>query len=303
MKIKEISDKKIWNDIVIKNQGNFLQSWQWGDFKSHFQKVTRLAGFDGDKPIVVCQFFTEKLPFGSYLYGPYAPLGEVAKIKDFLIEVKKKKKCFLLIEPLKELSFGKPAFLRHQPKKSLIKKLSDRKKLLSGVEKDTRYSIKRATREGVEIIRSTDISNFYPLLKSASKRHGFNIYSREYFEKLIETDNIRLFVAMHKKEVAAATFVSFFGKRATYLHAGMNYEKRKICASSLLNYEIMNFAYENGFEEYDFWGIDEKKMPGVTKFKKGFGGKEVVYPPARDIPIKKMKYKLYEKAHSVKSKL
>ncbi len=40
-------------------------------------------------------------------------------------------------------------------------------------------------------------------------------------------------------------------------------------------------------------------MPGVTKFKKGFGGKEVVYPPARDIALKKINYNGYRLAAKI----
>jgi len=304
MEIKEVSDEKRWNRFVLDNQGGFLQSWQWGEFKSSFQEVLRVVGVKKDKEVVGCQVFVERLPLGSYLYCPYGPVGKKEELTPFLAELKKaRREDFIRLEPLREIDSGVPAFSRHQPKRTLIKKLTDKEGLISKFDKDTRYSIRRAKREGVEVVRSEDVNQFYSVLQKASERHGFNTYSKDYFQKLIEVEDVELFVALYQKEVAAAAFISFFNKRATYLHAGMNYEKRFICAPTLLNYEIMNFSFKNGYEEYDFWGIDEKEMPGVTKFKKGFGGEEVSYPEAKDIPIKKIKYRVYKNIHSAKSRL
>ncbi len=49
-----------------------------------------------------------------------------------------------------------------------------------------------------------------------------------------------------------------------------------------------------GAKEIDFWGIDEKKWPGLTAFKRGFNGQEIEYPQGRDIIFQKRWYLIYQ---------
>ncbi len=48
-----------------------------------------------------------------------------------------------------------------------------------------------------------------------------------------------------------------------------------------------------GCKIYDFWGIDEKKFPGVTNFKRGFRGEEIEYPLGVDIVFNNIWYQIY----------
>ena len=73
-------------------------------------------------------------------------------------------------------------------------------------------------------------------------------------------------------------------------------------ATYILHWEIIKYAKENGFNEYDFWGIDEKKWPGVTRFKKGFGGREVEYAGSYDYVFQPFWYKLYNLYRKLKTK-
>ncbi len=306
MEVKKVKEKQIWNSFLKEKRGSFLQSWQWGDFKEKRQKVLRLGAFKDGRLLGVCQLFEEKLPLGSYFYIPYGPVADkgIDGIR-FIEEVRKELKSradFLRIEPIENITIGKKAFSRHQPDKTLIIDLKKEINLLTEFNKNTRYSIRRARREGVKINKTGEVNNFYRLLNKASKRHGFGIYPKSYYEDLIDLEMVQLFEASHDGDVLASAFIILFGDRVTYLHAGSSEKKRNFCGSTLLNFEIMNFAYESGFKEYDFWGIDKKKMPGVTKFKKGFGGRVVNYPIAIDVELN-LKYEMYKKAHQIKSNL
>jgi lipid II:glycine glycyltransferase (peptidoglycan interpeptide bridge formation enzyme) len=64
-------------------------------------------------------------------------------------------------------------------------------------------------------------------------------------------------------------------------------------APHLLHWEIIRQAKQLGYHFYDFWGIDEKKWPGLTRFKKGFGGKIIEYPGTFDLVFNKFWYQLY----------
>jgi lipid II:glycine glycyltransferase (peptidoglycan interpeptide bridge formation enzyme) len=71
-------------------------------------------------------------------------------------------------------------------------------------------------------------------------------------------------------------------------------------APFLLQWGAVLKAKERGMKWYDFWGIDEKKWSGVTRFKKRFGGKEVSYPPASDLVLSKFWYKIYKTSKALK---
>jgi lipid II:glycine glycyltransferase (peptidoglycan interpeptide bridge formation enzyme) len=64
-------------------------------------------------------------------------------------------------------------------------------------------------------------------------------------------------------------------------------------APYLLQWEIIKKAKAAGCKYYDFFGIDEKKWPGVTRFKHGFSGEEIKYPGTFDMIFNLTSYNLY----------
>jgi lipid II:glycine glycyltransferase (peptidoglycan interpeptide bridge formation enzyme) len=65
----------------------------------------------------------------------------------------------------------------------------------------------------------------------------------------------------------------------------------------------MTLARDRGYKYYDLYGIDENKWPGVTRFKQGFGGKEIEYPGPYDMVFDKKQYWLYKMARRVRRKI
>jgi lipid II:glycine glycyltransferase (peptidoglycan interpeptide bridge formation enzyme) len=53
-------------------------------------------------------------------------------------------------------------------------------------------------------------------------------------------------------------------------------------------------AKEGEYKYYDFYGIDEIKWSGVTRFKKGFGGFEKKYPGTFDMVFSLVWYNGYK---------
>ena len=71
-------------------------------------------------------------------------------------------------------------------------------------------------------------------------------------------------------------------------------------APYFLHWQIMRQAAVGGFAYYDWYGIDERKWPGVTRFKLGFGGELIEYPGAFDYPLQPRLYKLYKLARNLR---
>ena len=198
---------------------------------------------------------------------------------------------------------------------------------LAAMHEKTRYNIRLALRRGVEIRPLPSIlsptgrgkgegglDEFLKLLEETAKRDKFRAHPRAYYEKMTETLEtaqqlngstterlfIQLWLARFEGKAIAGALVGYFGDTATYLHGASSHEYRHLMAPYALHWEIMRDARAIGFEKYDFWGIDEKKWPGVTRFKKGFGGEVVRYPGAFDLPISRFWYTLYRLGKQLK---
>jgi len=332
MKIEITDNKKEWNEFLLKNDGSFLQSAEWANFQRNNLKKVWLWGIEdgGEKLAQLLAVKDNFLKNKNFLYIPFGPTFknglplDIKKIVLSLIikkleEIAKSEDCvFLKIEPFSFLPSGrdfllKPAVKRIQPQKTLILDLrKPEEKIFNDFRLKTRYHIRLAEKKEVAVSRMnknnsnldsmTDI--FYNILTRTADRQEFGIYPKEYYKKLLDiyTEYFKseLFLAQCQKEFIAANLVIFFGKRATYLHGGLDYQYRGQRAPFLLHWQQIRDAKNMGYAEYDFWGIDEKKWPGLTRFKKNFGGREFTYPLGMDMAFNKFWYFLYKILRSFK---
>ncbi len=298
--------KEEWEEFLKRNRGSFLQSIKWGEFKKNYQKVERLEARDNGSLVGVCQIFKERMPFGNYLYIPRGPVAETEEVRNKLfLEVakkgKKEKAAFVKAEPARKVSPGKISFRGIQPERTLFVDMEESsEELMKSFSKSTRYNIRYAERAGVVIKKSDDVDSFFELLRSTKKRKDFRSYPRNYFKKMMAMPDTELFLAQYKGEIVAGLILFYFGDTAIFMHSAFDYRHRKIKAPALMRFEAMKRALERGCKRCDFRGIDEKRMPGVTKFKKGFGGREISYPKGKDIPLKRIPYFLYYLGISLK---
>lgn len=307
-----------WDDFVIRNEGNFLQSFEWGNLQETIlKKVFRLEVKSLGQVLLQAQVIKEKILFKNYFYIPYGPVfglrnsleDNFQSLKLFLKEVKKlakkEKAVFLRVEPIFPLpDFGEFNFQdapkRIQPKKTLILNLEKSEgDLLKSFKKRTRYNIKLAEKRGVLVDIKDDYSDdFYKLLKKTKERQEFRSYPEEYYKELLKIKGerlaARLFLAKFEKRPVAATLTVSFGERITTLHSGFDYQYRELKAPYLLRWRIAQQAKKDGLEECDFWGINEEKWPGVTRLKKSFRGRELEYGSGKDIIFDDGWYRAYK---------
>jgi lipid II:glycine glycyltransferase (peptidoglycan interpeptide bridge formation enzyme) len=301
--------KKEWNDFLKERKGSFLQSVEWGDFKKKYQEVERIQLKENNEIKGVCQFFKEKNRLGRYFYVPFGPVADDEKAKEELLKeviriAKKEKMAFIKIEPQKDFNFGIKSHHRIQPKKTSILKIEESLDvLLKKFRKSTRYNIKQAVKKGVVVERQETIKEFFEILQETKERRGFSTYSKDYFQELVEKNNSDVFLAKHKEKVIAGSIVLYFGEVAVYLHSAFDFKYQDMNGTALIVFESIKQSRKNGCKYYNFWGLDEKKYLGVTKFKKGFRGEEVVYGNTKDIPLKKGRYFIYYLASIARSYL
>lgn len=303
----ENSQKNQWDQFVIQNNGSFLQSWSWVQFQRSLGRKIWPIETAGLKTLII----KHNLPLAkNYLYCPRGPVGE--GFEHFLEEIKQiaqeEKSIFFKIEPASQLPLTDSGFKvspkQIQPSKTLILDISkSEEELLSQMHQKTRYNIRLAQRKGVEIqlwsgSSSQEISIFLDLLEQTAKRDKFHIHPLEYYQKMLEIlgkeGMLKLFLARHQDKIIAANLVCFFGQTATYLHGAADYDFRQLMAPHLLQWQAIRQAKQLDLKYYDFWGIDKKKWPGVTRFKRGFNGQEIDLPGAFDLIFQPVWYRIYD---------
>lgn len=282
---------------------SFLQSAEWERLQNSVGRKTWKIN-----DILVIQ---HRLPFGlNYLYCPRLRKVEdifFKKIEEVAIQ---EQGVFLKIDPADKL---KPPFnhkylgsVSLQPRKTAILDLRKTEEELFGQTREkTRYNIRLAERHGAQI-KNFQFGSFWKLLQETAERDKFKLHERSYYEKLLETRSgdfsNELFFAEYKGKILAAALANFYKPSAvvTYLHGASTREHKEIMGPYLLHWHIIKEAKKRGFDYYDFGGVDEIKWPGVTRFKLGFGGNVIEYPPSIDIIYRPAWYEIYRLVKKLK---
>ena len=178
--------------------------------------------------------------------------------------------------------------------------------LFSKVRSKWRRNIRKAERQGVEIVEVEDlqgIEEFYKVISSVEKRGKFKAHSLEYYKKMWEElskeNIIKVYNAIYKDEVVATNLVLLNDTGAYEIYGGATKKGRDCEASYLLKWEIIKRLQVSGIRYYDQWGVapkDEKDHPltGISYFKSGFGGKYVEFLPQYVKVFSRIGYRIYK---------
>jgi lipid II:glycine glycyltransferase (peptidoglycan interpeptide bridge formation enzyme) len=305
-------------------QLSFLQSKEW----EKFQQSVGYKTFRVDDVLLI----KKPLGFGrSYFYAPRTGMGDRGRgTEDFFSKVKelaKKENCiFIRTEPLAPLLVTRYPLHKVtdiQPSQTIILDLTQSEdELLAQMHPKTRYNIRLAEKHGVKVreeymnepASSADkFEKFWNLMQETVGRDGFRSHDKEYYRKMLARNNngiaspearndmnIRLYVAEYEGKTLASGIFVFFNETVTYLHGASTHERKEVMAPQLLHWEIIKLAKNAGYRYYDLYGISETKWPGVTRFKRGFGGKEINYPGCFDVVFSKGWYKFYNLARRIR---
>ena len=299
---------------------SFLQTKEWLDFQKHLGRAT--WRFDNGK--IAANIVAHKLPLGrNYLYIPHGPVlnfdnfdsGVRNEIDNFLAYLKdlarEERSMFVKIEPLSdsvmELIFRKRMKRSGsvQPQRTVILNLElSEEELLSRMHHKTRYNIKVAEKYGIIVKDSNDIDEFWKLLKKTAKRDRFSSHPKDYYKKLLEYfggDGMKVELAMayHNDKAVAGALLMTHGDTCYYLHGASDHDARSMMAPYALHWENIKYLKARGVKYYDLWGIDARRWPGVTRFKLGWGGRQVEYPGSFDIPVSSIWYLIYRIARKI----
>ncbi|TSC93273.1 MAG: methicillin resistance protein [Candidatus Berkelbacteria bacterium Licking1014_7] len=305
---------------------SFLQSEKWEDF----QKATGKPVFRIQNALII----KNDLPFGkSWLYVPR--ISAITDLDKFFCEVmslsKKERAIFCKIEPenfpleqkiisnvKQKLNVLTPA-KAVQPTTTLRLDLSKSEdEILEQMKPKTRYNIRLALRNRVEVIQGKTIKQFWSLAQKTALRQEIKFHSKLYYEKMAQilADDLKIYYAAQGEKILAGALILQWGSVGYYLHGASDWSSRQLMASFALHWEIIKLVKKAGCRWYDFWGIapapgrgnaksQNKKQEyefdashpwaGIARFKLGFApqGKVIVYPLAIDLIFEPFWYNVY----------
>ena len=177
-----------------------------------------------------------------------------------------------------------------QPRRTIaIDLLPDERAIALRQKPKWRYNAGLAARKGVMVRAAStvdDLERWYALMQTTSQRDRFAIHTFAYYQRAWEllgaADQARLLLAEHEGKLLAGIFVTLVGREGIYLYGASGNEGRNLMPNHLLQWEAMRWAKAQGATLYDLWGVADSANPndpmaGVSRFKRGWGGKEVRY--------------------------
>jgi len=325
--IKLDTKEEINSFLSSREHSPFLESFEWGELQEEYgYDIFRYGIKENEKIVGAATLIKKSLALNlNYFYIPRGPVISNQSIFDFFInEIKtiaNKEKCiFLRIEPEFKIEFSKYKIVQSldiQPSKTLVMNLTKTEnQLLEIMHQKTRYNIKLAEKRGVNIYEANinNFEKFWELAEKTSNRDNFRLHNKEYYRKmLLKVNNvkyfkkdeliIKLFFSEYNNKNISANIVSFFGDTVTYLHGASDNQYREVMAPYALQWHVIKLAKSLGYKYYDFYGIDENKWPGVTRFKSGFGGEELNYEGTFDLILNKNYYNIYRILRKIRRRL
>ncbi|MGH2427761.1 MAG: lipid II:glycine glycyltransferase FemX [Candidatus Limnocylindria bacterium] len=314
-----VDDRDAWNGFVESTPYHaFPQLWEWGEVRAMggWRPLRLAIGPSRGEPIAGAQLLLRRVPLiGWHLaYVPRGPVGALDDpvVRDALVEALRRlgraeKIATVRIDPEARpttpygralLEFPWRAATKIQPPTTRIIDLTAGEDALrASLKRKHRQYVNRAERGGVEIERfdgssaaeliAPALADFNRIYRFTAERAGFVARAPFYYKRVwslfAPAGHCRLSFATLDGERVATLFHFTCGERAVESYGGMTDGGGDSRANYLLKWTaITDFARE-GFRVYDLWGL---ATGGIRKFKEGFGGEEIEYVGARDLPLR-----------------
>lgn len=259
-----------------------LLGWQTIKIKQSTPRLTR-------------QVFVKKFPLiGSIIkvqrIKPPIPFEEIEKVakekKSFLIQIDQ--------EPPKITNYKKHRYKINKtpyfPTKTIQIDLTQTEdKIFTSFSEAKRRAVRKAIKNGVIVKETNDCQEFLKLKKkSLLEKFVLPIMAEKEIKTLWQAfwpKNGKIILAYFKNKPVAGIFLLHYTKVAYYWLAAATSQGKKLFAPTLLVWEVLKTTKKLGCELFDFEGIYDERFPvknwlGFTKFKEGFGGREIIYPPS-----------------------
>jgi lipid II:glycine glycyltransferase (peptidoglycan interpeptide bridge formation enzyme) len=328
------TDASAWQALLgAAPSGDFLHDWAWAEVAAFDgQPQRRYVLEDGGRIVALAAAQVRPLPGGrAFWYVPHGPVLDYAdpqaadRIRGLAVGLREVARghgaIAVKLEPRLAVDDAAVALFRGRGVRRLadtlqvgqtrIVALEDDDALMAGFDKDTRYSVRRAEREGVHVTAIEDPSDtaaidaLHGLVEETQRRAGFPLPARDRYRvawrALAGAGRAAILEARREDELLASGLVVVEGTRSFYLFSGSRREQPgepKRYASYALQWAMMRLARDRGAHHHDLWGVappgagPDHPWHGVGLFKRGFGGREVQWAGSWDLVVDPTLYRL-----------
>ncbi len=320
--VEHIEDKQVWEDFLDTHpEVNFLHSWYWGEFhKKLGHDVERRVFLKNKKIIGVVQAIVEPARRGRHIVVPGGPIldwNNKALINAWVKtvrEIARQNHClFVRVRPqlldtpenarlFKKLGFRKsPMHVTADLTSQLDLDKSD-DEIKKNMRKGARYDVNKAERIGIKVEQASDdkfIKEFCKLQQETAKRQNFipftDKFLTEQFNTFSAAGKVLMYRSTYEGKLLSMAFIIFYGKEAAYHYGASTELARDYPGAYAIQWEAIKEARRRGCSRYNFWGVahhgqTKHRFYGVSVFKRGFGGEDVAYLPARDLVVSQLRY-------------
>ena len=314
-----VTDPAAWNAFVEAAPYHaFPQLWEWGEVRAMggWRPLRLAIGPSQDHPVAGAQLLLRRMPLlGWHLaYVPRGPIGDLddpvargALVAALRALGRSEKIATVRADPEARLEtpYGRAlleapwrAAPKVQPPTTRVIDLGPGEEALkAGLKRKHRQYVNKAERAGVVIERfdgatpaeviGPAMADFNRIYRFTAERAGFVARQPFYYERVwslfAPTGRVRLSFALVDGERVATIFHFTCGDRAVEAYGGMTDAGAEARANYLLKFAAIGGFAREGFGVYDMWGL---ATGGIRQFKEGFGGEEIEYVGARDLPLR-----------------
>jgi lipid II:glycine glycyltransferase (peptidoglycan interpeptide bridge formation enzyme) len=313
------------NYFTTRPEANLLQSWEYGlTYELQGKEILRLGIYTQDsqgepaqdKLIGIALAIKEEAKRGTYLSIPGGPLidwDDAVVLQQLTPALKTLAEQagadFIRIRPqaldseqiremLKQSGWNKAPVSLEAQHTLTIDLSQTEEEIVSGMRKNTRYEVRKADKIGIKTEISTsdqDLTTFLKYMHELGKKQNFTPFSdqliRSEFEAFSKSDSVILASSYLDQELLASAFVVFSNQKAAYRY-GISTEKNyRLPGAYAVQKRVIQEAKRRGCSHYNLWGgivpegVKNHRFSGIDIFKRGFGGKEIFFTPAHDLPL------------------
>jgi lipid II:glycine glycyltransferase (peptidoglycan interpeptide bridge formation enzyme) len=317
----QVTDAKAWDAFVESAEHRaFPQLWAWGDLRrdAGWRPLRLAVGENPDLPRAGVQLLLRRVPLTgwSLAYAPRGPIGALDQpaVRDALVAGLRAlgdEERIGRVRADPEVTPGDPygtALLatpwREAPKVQppttrLIDLTRPEDELWSALARKHRQYVSKAGREGVTIEQldpgsdptatAAGLADFDRIYRLTGDRAGFAVRVPDYYQRVwaafASDGRARLFFATVDGDRVATLLHLVCGDRVAEVYGGMTERGAATRANYLLKWESIRALQAEGLRTYDLWGL---ATGGIRKFKEGYGGTEVTWVGARDLPLSRL---------------
>ena len=310
-----------WDDAAVRSAGgHVLQSSSWAQIReaqgwgAEFHRI-------GD-PLPVALVLWRGLPGGrcvgyiprgpivgdeSHLPKAFAAIAALARERHAIfVKLDPELDPVAAEEPLRRAGFRRAADIQPVLATLELDLAPEEDVLMSALEKDTRWSVRQASKRGVSIRDAdgdADVRSLYDLYAETGRRARFITRTWDYYRRmwgtLIAAGHAKIRLAELDGRAVAGALVWRCGEREVYQSAATNEAGRSAYAAYALLWRCIIEARRSGARRFDFGGIPvdvtrkDDPMYGPYVFKKGFGGTPRRFVGAHDAVPGGLLYRAY----------